>query len=98
LNSEDQRFWDGFLKGVMASEFEIWGVEVENEAEWKIKERIQKKVQVLERRVKLLHTEDLLVFLHGYWIDEDNPLSWTSNGDHKKKIVMKSIISEEKEL
>lgn len=98
MNREDQRFWDGFLKGIMASEFETWGVKVGSKEEWKIKEQILKKVQVLERRVKLLHTEDILVLLDGYKIDEDTPLSWTSIGDHKKSLKMKTIISEEKEL
>lgn len=97
MNAEDQRFWDGFLKGVMASEFETWHTNVEGPEQWKMKENILQTLQVLERRVKLLHAEDILVFLKTYRPDEDQSLSWSDRSDHKD-LKMKLSISEEHEL
>ena len=97
MNREDQRFWDGFMKGVMASEFEAWHTEVEGPEQWKMKESILQTLQVLERRVKLLHAEDILVFLKMYRPDEDEDLSWSDRSDHKG-LKMKVSISEEHEL
>jgi hypothetical protein len=59
LNREDERFWTGFLKGVLACEYEMK----------KAKERGQdelKEVKLLEQKVKQLHTEDILAFLNQY--------------------------------
>ena len=97
MNAEDQRFWDGFLKGVMASEFEAWHTEVEGPDQWKMKEDIIKALSMLERRVKLLHTEDILAFLKTYRPDEDQSLSWSDRSDHKD-LKMKVSISEAHEL
>ena len=97
MNREDQRFWDGFMKGVMASEFEAWHTEVEGPDQWKMKENIIKALSMLERRVKLLHTEDILAFLNTYRPDEDEGLSWSDRSDHKD-LKMKVSISEEHEL
>ena len=52
---------------------------------------------MLERRVKLLHTEDILAFLNTYRPDEDESLSWSDHSDHKD-LKMKVSISEEHEL
>jgi hypothetical protein len=92
MNEMDERFWTGFLKGVMTSEFEAWHTDAEGPEQWEMKKAILETLQVLERRVKLLHTEDTLVFLNTYKPDKDQNLSWSDRSDHKD-LKMKLSIS-----
>jgi len=98
LNREDSQFWHGFLKGVMASEFEAWQIEPQNEDQWRSKKKIMEALDLLERRVKLLESEDVLSFLSQYVPDKDMKLSWGDSSDHKKQMKMRVSISEEHEL
>ena len=60
MNKEDQTFWEGFLKGVLACEHEVRKAKQGEEL---------KEIMFLEQKVKQLHTEDILVFLSRYEVD-----------------------------
>jgi hypothetical protein len=60
MNREDNQFWTGFLKGVLACEYEVSKAKQGEEL---------KEIMFLEQKVKQLHTEDILVFLSRYEVD-----------------------------
>lgn len=63
MNREDNQFWNGFLKGVPACEYEM------RKAKERGKDEMMKEVKFLEQKVERLHTEDVLVFLDKYEVD-----------------------------
>jgi hypothetical protein len=60
MNRDDNQFWTGFLKGVLACEHEVKKAKQGEEL---------KEIIFLEQKVKQLHTEDILAFLDHYEVD-----------------------------
>jgi hypothetical protein len=67
MNRFDQEFWNGFLKGLNAAQFEL------NEMEEKSKKGESDGIRIsiatlkeLKEKVEKLHSEDILMFLRQY--------------------------------
>ena len=58
MNREDQRFWEGFLKGILACEL------VAGDA--KDAEGAMAEIRKLKHQTERLHSEDILMFLRQY--------------------------------
>jgi hypothetical protein len=63
MDKETQTFWDGFLKGVLASESTVNEAIVKNTlADVRIEE-IQEALSNLRKKTERLHANDILYFL-----------------------------------
>lgn len=67
MNRFDAEFWNGFLKGLNAAQFEL------NEVEEKADETESEGIKIskatlkeLKEKVEKLHSEDILMFLRQY--------------------------------
>ena len=58
MNREDQRFWEGFLKGILACEF-VTKDATEGE-------KVMSEIRKLKHQTERLRTEDILMFLKQY--------------------------------
>lgn len=63
MNPEDQRFWDGFLKGVLACEHAVGEA---SEGEVAIM-----AIRMIKQRTERLHTENVLAFLKQYEVESN---------------------------
>ena len=67
MNRFDAEFWNGFLKGLNAAQFEL--NEIEEKADKTESEGIKiskATLTVLKEKVEKLHSEDILMFLRQY--------------------------------
>ena len=62
MNEMDERFWTGFLKGVLACEYAVGEA---SEGEVAIM-----AIRMIKQRTERLHTEDVLAFLKQYKVGE----------------------------
>ena len=67
MNKLDQEFWNGFLKGLNAAEFELNTLEDNaRKAEQEGIKVSKATVEELKKKVERLHSEDILIFLRQY--------------------------------
>ncbi len=67
MNRFDAEFWNGFLKGLNAAQFEL--NEIEEKAEVSESDGIKislAALKELKEKVEKLHSEDILMFLRQY--------------------------------
>lgn len=67
MNRFDIEFWNGFLKGLNAAEFELSEIEEKSDKTFSEGIKISKAtVKELKKKVERLHSEDVLMFLRQY--------------------------------
>jgi hypothetical protein len=67
MNAFDREFWNGFLKGLNAAEFELNEIEEKaSRAETEGVKVSKATLKELKEKVERLHSEDVLMFLRQY--------------------------------